>query len=256
MEVERGRDGRLQLRDESEDAVHCLDHVGAGLAEYGQQDCRLAVREPCVADVFHGIYDVSNGLEPHRRAISPGDNQRAVFPRPEKLIRGAYVPGIPGVRQLALRPIGIRGTQRRAHGVEADSVAIELGRIHLNAHRRARASPNKNLADAFDLRKLLGEDRVCSVINSRSGNVFRGQAEQEDRRVGGIHFSVIRLRRQAGGELAAGGIDGGLNVPGGSIYVAAQVELKRDVGRAELAGGRHLCHTGDVAELALERRGH
>ena len=75
-------------------------------------------------------------------------------------------------------------------------------------------------------------------------------------RIGRIDLAVDRVAGQVGRQIAPGRIDGGLDIPGGPVDVAVQIELQDDAGRAAVAGGGHFGHAGDAAELAFQRRGH
>ena len=48
-------------------AVDRGNHVGAGLAEDDDRNSGFAVNQPYGAQVFHGIFDICNIAEPHRR---------------------------------------------------------------------------------------------------------------------------------------------------------------------------------------------
>ena len=69
--------------------------------------------------------------------------------------------------------------------------------------------------------------------------VSRGQSQDQDRRVGRVHFFVSRVARQIGWQLAARRIDGGLHVSCGRVDVAVQIELQNDAGCSKRAGRRH-----------------
>ena len=218
------------MREERENAVHRLDHVRAGLAENCQQNRGLAVGHARIANVFDGINDVADRFEPHGRAVAPGDDQRAILMSLEKLVAGANAPRMAGVCHLALGPIRICRGERRAHGLHADAIVIQLRGIHLHAHGRASASPDEDLADTFHLRKLLREDGVRRVIHLGPRNIRGCQTEEKDGRVRRVHFAIGRLARQVGGKLAAGGVDGCLDIARGGVDIAAEIELQGDVG--------------------------
>ena len=74
-----------------------------------------------------------------------------------------------------------------------------------------------------------------------------GEAEEHDRRVGGIHLAVEGILRQVRRQVGARRVDGGLNVTGRAVDVAAKIELHGDVGKTQLARRGHLGDAGDVA---------
>src|SRR6202011_543859 len=138
-------------------------------------------------------------------------------------------------------------------GFQADSVRVELIRIHFYSNRWARAAPREDLSNAFDLRQLLRQDGISGVINLRWRNIFGRKRKQQDRRVSRIGLAIIWLAGQISGKLAARRVDGRLHITGGDIDVAIQVELQRDSRGAQAARGSHLRHAGDAPELALQR---
>src|SRR6185437_3718359 len=117
------------------------------------------------------------------------------------------------------------------------------------------AAVDKDLAHALDLRNLLRDDRVGGVVDLGHADLDRAHRQVEDGGVGRIALAVVRVAGEVGGELAAGGVDCGLDIAAGGVDVAVQSELQGDVGRAQRARGSHLGDTGDAAELALERGG-
>src|SRR6266403_3817886 len=158
------------------------------------------------------------------------------------------------IRESTFGKIRVGSLERFANCFEADSVAVELVRVHFDAHGGTRTAPGKNLADAFYLRELLREDGIRSIVDLRGRNVFGTQRQQHDRGIGRIDLSVAGLTGKIGRKLAAGGINGGLNVARGSIDVAVEVKLESNAGGAEPARGSHLRDASDAAELALEGR--
>src|SRR6266403_3535170 len=159
------------------------------------------------------------------------------------------------IRESTFGKIRVGSLERFANCFEADSIAVELVRVHFDAHGGTRTAPGKNLADAFHLRELLREDGIGSIVDLRGRNIFGTQRQQHDRGIGRIDLAVAGLTGKIGRKLAAGGVDGGLNVARGSIDVAVEVKLKSNAGGTEPARGSHLRDAGDAAELALKGRG-
>ena len=138
---------------------------------------------------------------------------------------------------------------------QAESVSVQPRRVDLHAHSGERAAADNHLADALDLRKPLHENRGRRVVKAPAVVDVGGQRQDHDRRVGRIHLPPGRVARQVGGQIGAGGVDGGLDVPGGAVNVPVQGELQGDAGRTQRARGGHFGHAGDAAELAFQRRG-
>ena len=68
--------------------------------------------------------------------------------------------------------------------LRARAEAFELVRIHLNANRWQRATARENLSHSLDLRELLRQDGRSHVVDLAEVVIFRGHAENHDRRIG------------------------------------------------------------------------
>ena len=112
-----------------------------------------------------------------------------------------------------------------------------------------------DLANALNLGEPLLEDGGGEVVDLGDGVFVGGQAENHDRRIGGIDLAISWIARQVGGEISSRGIDCCFHIARCAINIAAEVELNGDRCAAECAGGGHLGHASDVTELPLQRRG-
>ena len=161
---------------------------------------------------------------------------------------------------LPLGAVDGRDRQLRAHVLQREVLGHQLGRIELDADGGLLLAADGDLADAGNLADLLRELGIGVVVHLGQGQGVGGDRQQQDRRVGRVDLAIGRRRRQIARQLAAGGIDGGLDVVGRRIDVAIEIELHDDRGGAEPAGGRRLRHARDLRELPLQRlrdrRGH
>ena len=255
-EVDRGRDRSAQLGQRGVDSIDGIDNVRAGLAENDNQHCRLAIDHPGGADVLDRVSYQPDVGKLNGGAVVVAHDQRLVILGLEQLIGRAQAPGLFVIGQLALGPVRIGIGQHSSHVLETDAEVAHLRWIQFNADAGQRTAADIDLADAVDLRELLLEDRVCSVVHQSRPHGGRGQAENHDRCVGRIDLSIGRLARQCRRQLAGGGVDGGLHVARGGVDIAVQVELQNDAGGAEIAGRSQFRQVGDTAELALERSRH
>ena len=199
---------------------------------------------------------VGDVAEPDRRTVLVGNNQTAVLIGAKDLVVRLDHPGVHGTGKLTLGTICIRKSEGGADGIEAYAQLVEQRGIHLRAHRRPGAAPDKHLPHTFHLRELLREDGVRSVIDPGKGNGVGGERQNHDWRIRRVDLPVGRVAGKIRGKLAAGGIDGSLHVAPSTINVAVQIELQNDVCRAQLAGRGHLVDAGDAAKLALEGSRH
>ena len=78
VEVDRRRQLRPEGGQELLDRVDHLDGVGAGLALDGEDDGALVVVPARHLVRLHAVDDAAELLEPHRRAVAVGDDQRAI----------------------------------------------------------------------------------------------------------------------------------------------------------------------------------
>ena len=83
----------------------------------------------------------------------------------DDLVVGGDRPAVPVVADFTLGRIGIGGTERRTHRVEANAQLVQQRRIDFRPHRRARAAADEHLADALHLRQLLRQDGIAGVIH-------------------------------------------------------------------------------------------
>ncbi len=103
-------------------------------------------------------------------------------------------------------------------------------------------------------RQFLRQDRVGIIIDPVDRQRIRIDGVDQHRPVGRIGLSVGRRGRQVLGQQAAGRVDRLLDVLGGGVDVAVEIELQRDRQRADAARRGHLGERRDRRELLLERR--
>src|ERR1019366_6443200 len=143
--VNGGRNRSLQCRKCGTDAVHGLDDVGAGLAENDDEDGGLAVDEAGSAYVFRGVPDARDIGQLDGGAIVVPDHKRHVVHRLQKLVVGGDIRGGCTICELAFGTVGILPTQHGGSFLQAETIVVELGRIHVHAHSRQRTTPHTHL---------------------------------------------------------------------------------------------------------------
>ena len=146
--------------------------------------------------------------------------------------------------------------QRGLDFVDADLARRQRVRIHLHVHGVLLAPSTCTCATPLTI-EMRCAMRVSAYSSSvHSGSVVRREDEIENRLVGRVHLGERRRRRHALRQQARGLRDGGLHVHRGAVEAAVEVELERDLGRAQRVDGGHRIQAGDGRELILERRGH
>jgi hypothetical protein len=245
----------LQLRELRTQPIDRFDDVGARLAINDHQHRRGPVCHPHGPEIFDGRFHRGHIGQLHRPPVSIGHDQRQILLRLSELVVGADFPGAVVAGQLPFRPIHVRTGQDLAHVSESNAVLIQGGRIEIHPDRRQGPASHGDLPDAFDLRQLLLQDAGGGIVHLPATHEFGRQGEDENGAVGRIHLAVPWNGRQIRRQIGASRIDGGLHVPRCPVDIAAQLELKRDVGPADRARRGHLRHARDTGELALQRRG-
>ena len=200
-------------------------------------------------------------------ATSPS---RAAPPAAPSVVDGAHDHLLPliGIEQLIVdadrEPLRSRRRRPSAGSTVAAATAVRRSsmprpiaasddRVEADPDRGLDAAADADLADAGNLRDLLREHRVRRLEHLRQRQRLRAQREDQDRRVARIDLAVVRPRRQVRRQIAAGGVDRGLDVARRALDVAVEPELDRDARRAERAHRGQLADAGDPADPALER---
>ena len=254
-QVDIARQRRDQARQLGPDAVDGLDDVRARLARQDHRDAGLAIDQAGVSQVLDRIEDLGDVGEPDRRAVAVGDHQIAILGRVRRLIVGVDLIVVVVVFDRALRAVGVGGGERRADVLEADAIVEDRAGVDLDPHRRQGGAGNVDLADARKLRQPLLEDVGGEIVELPRRVRRRRHGDDHDRRVGRIDLMVGRILAQARRQVDARGDDRRLDVARSAVDVAVEAELKCDAGRAERALRRHFVDVGDLAQMALERRG-
>ena len=170
-----------------------------------------------------------------------------------RLVVGVDLPALLPVLDGALRAVRVGGVERGSHVLQADAVMEEGTRIELGAHRRQRAAPDRDLADAVYLRQLLLQDGGGAVVELPLTQRVGGERQDQHRRVGRVDLLVGGVAPERGRQVGARGVDRRLHVPRGAVDVAVEAELQGDLRLADRARRGHLGDVGDLAEMALER---
>ena len=255
-DLDGGGQGGLELGQEALDAVHHRDDVGPGLALDIYDDGGRLVHPRRELDVFDAVDDVGHVGQPHGGAVLVGDDDLLVLVTRQELIVRPDGEGLPRPLEIALRLIDVGLPEDDAQVFEAEPVGGERGGVGLHADGGPLTAADRDEPHPGELGNLLGEVRVGEILHAAQGQRVRGEGEGEDRRIGGVDLAVDGRIGQVPGKVGGGDIDRRLDLLLGHVDGMLKGELERDEGGAEGAGGRHLIETGELAELALERRGH
>src|SRR5207237_935532 len=115
--------------------------------------------------------------EPGDTKLALADDELLVLIGGEELVSVLDGPGVHRACNLALRTIGVGGTQCGTHLLDADAELVEQVWIHFSAHRGFGAASDKYLTDAFHLRKFLRKDGIGSVIHLGQSDSVRGERQ-------------------------------------------------------------------------------
>ena len=159
------------------------------------------------------------------------------------------------VLDRSLGAVGVGRGERGADVLEADAVMEDRRRVDLDAHGRQRRPRDVDLANSRKLGQALLEDVRGDIVELARCVPRGGHCNDHDRRVRRIDLVVGWVLAQACRQVGARGDDRRLDVARRAVDVAVEAELQGDVCRAEGALRRHFVDVGDLAEMALERRG-
>jgi hypothetical protein len=227
---------RAQLRQDRADRVDRLDDIGVRLPRDVHDHRRRAVHEAERVHVLHAVGDLRDLIEPDRGATAPGDHQRRIGGRGAPDVVGVYLQAPRPDLDHALRPVGVRRGERRAHVLQTHPVAVQRERVELHAHRGQRAAAELHVPDARHLQQPLLHDVRDRIVNLAAAAGFRVEGEDQDRRVRRIDLAVGRVRLERRGQVDARGVDRRLHVARRPVDVATEVELQRDARGAHGTG--------------------
>ena len=255
LDVDGLGEGGFELRQERGDLVDDLDGVGAGLPLDVEDDGGGGVVPGGELGVFDAVDDLGDAREHDRGAVSIGNDDLFVLVAGGQLIVGVDGVVLACAVEAAFCRVETVAGECVAEVFEVDAVGGKGGGVGLDADGGFLSAGDADEADAGDLGDLGGEAGVGEVFDLREGHLVRGEREGKDGCVGGVGLAVDGGRWQVGGQEALGGVDGGLHLLLGDVDVECELELHDDDRDAAGAGGGHLAESGDLAELAFERRG-
>ncbi len=253
LDLDRRRNGGDQAGQCRLDLVDCVDDIGAGLLEDDEEHAALAIGPGGLLGVLRSGDGLADVTDTQRPAIAVGDDDVVPGLRGEQLVVGIDGVGAGGAVDIALRAVDGRDIDRGADVFQRQALGDQLGGIDLDPDRWLLLTADDDLRDAGNLADLLGKLGVDGVADRGQRQRLRGCRQQHDRRVRRVDLAIGRRRGEALRQLAAGGVDGSLDVVGGAVDRAVEVELDGDRCRAEIARRGHLRDAGDLRELALQR---
>ena len=150
---------------------------------------------------------------------------------------------------------------------EVDVLVLERGRdlvdphpprgkragIELDADGEFLRSEDRHLRHPADRGDPLRHHGLAVLVQDGERKRRRGEGDVEDRLIGRVDLLIGGRAGHVPGQLRGDLGDGGLNVLGGGVQVAAQAELKGDLCESEEVGRAHRVEPGDRRELPLER---
>ena len=229
----------LHLGNFGADLLDHVDHVGAGLALDVDDDGRRALVPAAGAVVLQPVDDDGDVADGDRRAVAIGDDDRLVGLRRRDLVVGGDGVGLLRAVERALRPGDVGAGNGVAQVFHRNAVGREPRQVGLHPHRGLQPAENGDAADAGNLAEPLAQDRIGDIAHRAQRNRVRGQRQCQHRRVGRVDLGIGRRIRQRLRQNAGGGVDRGLDVLGGAVDVAVEIELQRDLADAERTGRLH-----------------
>ena len=257
--VDRRRQLRLEGGQQPADRIRHFDRVDAWLPLNLHVDRALAavarIEPRRVHRVFDAVQHVGDLLEADGYALAVRHDDRLELIGVVQLPAGFDVERLARTVELAGRQIHVPVLQRLIDFVDPDLLSAQLVGIHLHAHGVLRRAPHAHLRDAVHHGDARSNHRLRIVVQDRHRNGVRHQAELHDALVGGILFAKRRRRRHAGRQERKHLGDRRLDVDGGAVHRAGEIELESHLTAAGSARGYHRIDPGDGRQLPLERTG-
>jgi hypothetical protein len=235
--------------------MHRVDDIGARLALDVDDHGGLVLVPAADLAVLQPVDDVGDVAQQDRRAAAVCDDQPTIGLDAGDLVVGGDGVGLLGAVERPLGAGDVGGHDGGAQVFEGDAVGGEPRQVRLDADRRLEAALHRDVADAGHLAEPLREQRVGEVAHLPQRDRRRRQRQRQHRRIGGIHLGIDRRIGKIARQRRSGGVDGGLHVLAGGVDVAGKVELQCDLAHPIRTRRRHARQRGDLAELALQRRG-
>ncbi len=249
------RDRSLQRLQSAFDRLDGGDDVRAGNLEHHEKDARLAVAPGGLGRVLRPRDRLTNVAHAHRRPIAISDDDVVPVLGLGQLVVGLDGEGLLGTDQRAFGAVDGRDADLRAHVLELQPLFDQFGGIDLDPYGRGLLAADPHEGDARDLAQVLGEDIFGGVVDVDHWRDVRLNGQDEDRRVGGVDLAIGRRTGQILRQLPGGGVDRSLDVVGGGVDIAVEIELDGDRRHAERARRRHLRDARNLRDLAFERLG-
>ncbi|KAG1259893.1 hypothetical protein G6F65_015188 [Rhizopus arrhizus] len=255
LHVDAGRQVGTQLRQCGQHGVGGAHDVGARLPADDQAHARLPVRPRLHVGVLGTVDHLRDVAQRHRRARAVGHHQLPVVLRIEQLVVG-FKGGctlLAHQRTFGLVEAGVLG--HPAQVGQGHAHRRQPLRLGLDADGRALLADDVDLGHATDLADRARQPAFGQIAQLGHRHLRRHHAEHQDRAVGRIDLAPGRQVRQVAGQAPGGGIDRRLHFLRGGIDVLFQIELQRDRGAAQCAGGGHLDDARHTGQLRFQRRG-
>ena len=207
--------------------------IGVGLALNGEHDRAVVIEPACDLVVLDAVHDASNRLEMNRRAVAVGDHDLAVLLGLGHGARGRERHALLGSVESADRRIGVRLGNDGANVLERDVARSRGDGIDLDAYGEFLRAVDQYLRDAGKLRDLLGERDLTVFVDDRQRKSGRIQADIQNRKIARVYLPKARRNGHFDRKLASSNRERRLNVEGGAIDVAIEIELNRNGCNAE-----------------------
>jgi hypothetical protein len=235
VELRAARQLAGETRQQRLNAVDHLHGIGGWLAIDAKDDRAGPVVPACGLVVLDRVRHHRKIAEPHRPVAARRHDDVAELLGVGQLGLRHDGQGLLRVLQRADRRVGVGGRDRRLHHVDADAAGRERVRIQLHPHGIFLTAEDLHLRDAVDGRQRRRDHLLGERIQLRQRRNGAAQCQDQDRRVRRIHLAEARRLAHLVGQLPLHPRDRRLNVGGGAVDVAIEVELQRDGDRALLA---------------------
>ena len=243
----------VSLRQLRLDEFDRVDDVGAGQLADRQQDAGLVVG--IAGDVAAGRLEdrLADIAHPQRSAVAIGQDHVVERLGLDDLVVGRdRVADLDGDRSCPWRRCVVALTSAGPDLLQRQADGGKLRRIDLDADRRLLVADDRGLGDAGHLRQRLDEDIVEVFVDRGKRQRIGMRPQHHDRRVRRIDLAVDRRIGHRLRQELARSRDRRLDVLGGEIDVAVEIELDDDLVAPSALSRGQLRDARDLAELALQ----
>jgi hypothetical protein len=183
--------------------------------------------------ILGAVHDLAERVETHRHTLAVGDDHALELVGVHQLPGGLQRVGAVRADDVSGGNVDVPCAQRVLDFVDPDLARRELMGIELCVHRVFLRAEDLHLGHAAHLRDALRDPRLGPLVQRPCRQRRRPDHEIENRLIGRVHLGEGWRSRHALRQQPACLRDRALHVDRGAVEASIEVELQRDLRRAE-----------------------